>query len=110
MGYGPYAVELKKTGELLGIVGFFYPAHWPEPEIKWALARKYWGFGFAKEAAQAVQRIGSKYIPQISLISFIHSQNGNSIGLAYALGATFEKEMLFRGDQTWHVYRHPTVT
>ncbi len=105
-GYGPYAVEEKSSGRVLGTVGFWYPFDWPSPEIKWALAPQYWGKGFASEAARAVQAAGLEHLPDIALISFIHRDNQASLRLAQAIGATFESERLFRGER-WHVYRHP---
>ncbi|NMG15985.1 Acetyltransferase (GNAT) domain-containing protein [Aromatoleum bremense] len=104
-GYGPYAVEEKATGNVLGTVGLWYPKDWPEPEIKWALTRRYWGKGYASEAARTVQAMAKEHLPDVSLISFIHAENAASIALALAVGATFEKEMPFRG-ATWHIYRH----
>jgi len=108
-GYGPYAVEEKASGKVLGPIGFWFPNDWPSPEIMWALAQQYWGKGFASEAVRAVQSAGRKYLPDISLISFINAGNLASIRLAIAVGAEFEKEVLFRGD-TWHIYRHPNGT
>ncbi|KEI70466.1 GNAT family N-acetyltransferase [Endozoicomonas elysicola] len=105
-GYGPYAVLEKSTGQILGPVGFWYPNDWPAPEVKWALASEYWGQGFASEAARKVQSIGRAYLPEISLISFIHSDNQPSLKLAERLGAVLEKEVLFRGG-IWKIYRHP---
>lgn len=105
-GYGPYATVEKASGNVIGPVGFWYPLGWPSPEIKWALAPEYWGKGFASEGARAVQIVGREYLPDISLISFIHPENIASINLAQALGATFEKNLPFRGEQ-WPVYRHP---
>ncbi|MEM8929685.1 MAG: GNAT family N-acetyltransferase [Acidobacteriota bacterium] len=108
-GYGPYAVEEKASGRVMGPVGFWYPLDWPSPEIKWALAPQFWGKGFASEAARAVQSAGRQHLPHISLISLIHSENLPSIHLAVAIGAGFEEEIQFRGDP-WHVYRHPSET
>lgn len=104
-GYGPYAVEEKSSGKLLGTVGLWYPNDWPGPEIKWALARSYWGRGFASEAARAVVEMAAEYLPRTSLISFIHSQNTASIRVALAIGAKFEKEVDFRNGR-WCIYRH----
>jgi len=105
-GYGPYAVEEKATGQVLGAIGLWYPREWPEPEIMWSLTRRYWGLGFASEAVRAVQAMSRVHIPDISLISVIHRDNAPSIALALAVGAKFEREMPFRGD-TWPIYRHP---
>ena len=104
-GYGPYAVEEKSTGKVLGPVGLWYPNDWPEPEIKWAIARSFWGQGYASEAALAVKQMAASYVPDISLISLIFSQNERSRRVATALGAKFEREIEFRG-LVAHVFRH----
>lgn len=105
-GYGPYALEEKSSGRVIGICGFWFPNDWPEPEIKWALSPEFWGKGYASEAARAVQKVGREYLPDISLISFINENNQASIELAKAVGAKFDKAVPFRG-ATWHIYRHP---
>ena len=104
-GYGPYALEDKTTGKVMGPVGLWYPNDWPEPEIKWALSRAYWGLGYASEAARQVKKIAAEYLPEISLISLIYPDNQPSIELAKAIGATFEKEIAFRGHIA-HIFRH----
>ncbi|MCK5359009.1 MAG: GNAT family N-acetyltransferase [Gammaproteobacteria bacterium] len=104
-GYGPYAMEDKATGKVMGPVGLWYPKDWPEPEIKWALSRAFWGKGYASEAARAVKKIAAECMPDISLISLIFSDNMPSIKLAEAIGARFEKEIEFRG-QIAHIFRH----
>lgn len=107
-GYGPYAVEEKLSGTVLGTVGLWYPSDWPGLEIKWALARRYWGRGFASEAARAVRTMATEFLPQTPLISFIHSENAASIRVALAVGAKFEKEIDFRNGK-WHIYQHQGV-
>ncbi|WP_445400642.1 GNAT family N-acetyltransferase [Zobellella sp. An-6] len=107
-GYGPYAVEEKASGVVVGTVGFWYPNDWPGPEIKWALAPAYWGRGLASEAARAVHRVGLSHLPDIALISFIHAQNVASIRLARAIGASLKREVEFRG-ANWHIYEHAKV-
>lgn len=107
-GYGPYAVEEKATGQVIGAVGLWYPNDWPEPEIKWALARAFWGQGYASEAVRAVQAMARDALPHLHLISFMVADNAASAALARAVGATLEKEVDFRGAR-WHVYRHPAL-
>lgn len=104
--YGPYALEEKATQKVLGTVGLWFPIDWPEPEIKWALARQHWGKGYASEAVRAVQAMAHEHLPELPLISFINSENAASISLALAVGATLERETEFRGGW-WHIYRHP---
>lgn len=107
-GYGPYAVEEKASGTVLGTVGPWYPLEWPEAEIKWALARRHWGRGYASEAVRAVQRMAQEHLPGPPPISLIDSRNAFSIRLALAVGATLEREMEFAGGP-FHVYRHPVL-
>jgi RimJ/RimL family protein N-acetyltransferase len=95
----------KRSGKVIGVAGLDYPGDWPEPEIQWGLARRYWGKGYASEAVRAVKKMTREYLPALSLISLIHPQNSSSIQLAKAVGAQFEKEYFFR-DDTWLIFRH----
>ena len=104
-GYGPYAMEDKKTGKVLGPVGLWYPLEWPEPEIKWGLVRTAWGNGYAREAAQAVRDMAGIHVPEFHLISLINPENANSIKLAKSLGAVYEKTIAFRNIEA-SIYRH----
>lgn len=104
-GYGPYALVEAASGGVIGTVGLWYPNDWPEPEIKWALARQAWGQGYASEAVRALQPLACAHFGRPP-ISFIDAGNGASIRLALAVGALLEREVEFRGS-TWHVYRHP---
>ena len=103
--YGSYAIELKAGKKVIGLAGVDYPVDWPEPEIQWGLARKYWGKGYASEAVRAVKKMTTEYLPDLSLISLIHPDNSNSINLAKAVGANFEREYFFRDDR-WYIFRH----
>lgn len=104
-GYGPYAVEEKNSGSLIGIVGLWYPNDWPEPEIKWGVIRSHWGKGYAAEAARAVKKIAYENLESCKLISLIFKENANSIRVAKAVGATLEKEIIFR-DKECFIFRH----
>ncbi|MEO1082304.1 MAG: GNAT family N-acetyltransferase [Pseudomonadota bacterium] len=106
-GYGPYALEEKEASKVIGVCGFWFPNDWPEPEIKWALAPEFWGRGYASEAARAVQSAGREHLPEVHLISLIHSENEPSKRLATAIGATFSRVHRFRGAD-YHIFRHPT--
>lgn len=105
-GYGPYAVVEADTGLVVGAAGLWFPNDWPEPEIKWALVRAGWGKGYASEAVRAIQPIASRVLDGKSPISLINAENFASIRVALAVGATFEREVNFRGS-LHHIYRHP---
>jgi RimJ/RimL family protein N-acetyltransferase len=96
-GYGPYAVVEKATGSMVGPVGLWSPIEWPEPEIKWSLARRFWGSGFATEAAVAVRDMAATVLRRTRLISLIRPGNTRSQAVARRLGGTHEKTIPFRG-------------
>lgn len=104
-GFGPYAMEELKSGKVIGPVGMWYPLEWPEPEIKWGLARAYWGQGYAREAAEAVRAMATAHVPEYDLISLIVADNTNSIKLAETLGAVYEKTIPFKDGEAL-IYRH----
>lgn len=107
-GYGPYAIVESGTGLVVGAAGLWFPNDWPEPEIKWALIRSKWGKGYASEAVRAIQPIAFKVLNGKPPISLINAENSASIQLALAVGASFEREMEFRGS-LHHIYRHPRL-
>jgi RimJ/RimL family protein N-acetyltransferase len=96
-GYGPYAVVEKSTDAMMGPVGLWFPVEWPEPEIKWSLARRFWGFGFASEAAAAVRDMAATVLGRTRLVSVIRPGNTRSQAVARRLGGRFEKTIPFRG-------------
>ena len=90
LGYGHWAVEEKSSGELIGRVGFLNPADWPGFEIGWTLARKFWGKGYATEAAQRALGFGFRELDKPHIISLIHPDNAGSIRVAERLGEKLE--------------------
>lgn len=97
-GYGPYAVVEKASREVVGTVGLWFPGEWPEPELKWALRRRFWGKGYATEAASAVRDMTQRSLKWSRLISLIFPGNRRSIAVASRLGAQFEQNIPFRGE------------
>ena len=105
-GYGMWAIEERASGRVVGRAGFIDPPGWPGFELGWLLAREFWGRGYAREAAQAALYVGFSLLGRESAISLIRPDNGRSIRLAEALGATrIEPLQDFMGGPTL-VYRH----
>jgi RimJ/RimL family protein N-acetyltransferase len=104
-GTGSWAVELKGSGELLGVIGFSEPEGWPGFELAWALARRWWGFGYATEGARAALGHAFHHWKRDRVISLISPENRRSIRVAERLGETlrgrisdhFGREMLCYG-------------
>jgi RimJ/RimL family protein N-acetyltransferase len=87
-GYGLWAVEERDSGDFIGRVGFINPAEWPGPEVGYALGRRWWGRGYATEAARAAMDWGFEQIGFEELISLIDPDNAASIRVAERLGET----------------------
>ena len=91
-GYGMWAVEEKATGEMVGRVGCWNPEGWPGLEVGWTLRRRFWGRGFATEAARAAIDYAFPELGRTRVISLIAPENVNSIRVAERLGERPEGE------------------
>jgi 3-dehydroquinate dehydratase/shikimate dehydrogenase len=95
-GFGLWAVELKDSKEFIGFVGLSIPtfeAHFtPCVEIGWRLGSKYWGKGFAVEAAQAVLDKAFNQYGLTDIVSFTSERNLRSIRVMEKLGMTHNPE------------------
>ncbi|HKV12889.1 MAG TPA: GNAT family N-acetyltransferase, partial [Thermoanaerobaculia bacterium] len=89
-GLGVWVVEHKETGAFLGTTGFAEPAGWPGLELAWALARRFWGHGYATEGARAALAYAFEVCRRERLISLIHPDNRASIRVAERLGERLE--------------------
>ena|SRR5689334_10355213 len=95
-GFGLYALEIKKTGELAGFTGLAVPAFLPEimpaVEIGWRLGRAHWGQGIATEAAQAVVAHTRAELALRRLVSIHVVGNDASARIMIKLGMSLERE------------------
>ena len=91
-GWGLYAVEEKKSGAFVGFVGLNrvgFEAHFtPAVEIGWRLARRYWGKGYASEAARASIAYAFETIGLDGLVSFTAVANRRSRQVMERIGMT----------------------
>jgi len=85
-GYGPWAVEERGTGQLVGRIGFWNPDGWPGFELGWILRRQFWGRGYATEGARAALDFAFTHLVQPEIISLIYPENAASIRVALRLG------------------------
>ena len=85
-GYGPWAVEERRSGKLVGRIGFFNPEGWPGFEIGWVLAKEHWGKGFATEGARRAVTYAFAEMDRDRVISLIDPANIGSIRVAERLG------------------------
>lgn len=85
-GFGTWAVSELASGEFVGRVGLHYPEGWPDGELGWTIARKFWGRGYAGEAARASIAHAFSTLGWSHLVSLIHPDNHRSARLAERLG------------------------
>ncbi len=78
-GYGPWAVELKSTGEFIGFIGLLIVAphfHFaPAIEAGWRLSQKHWGQGLATEGAIEVLQIAFEDLNLEEVVSMTAALN-----------------------------------
>jgi RimJ/RimL family protein N-acetyltransferase len=98
-GVGLWAMELKKTQELIGDCGIIAQQVEGEPlyEIGYHLRRDHWGQGLATEAAIACRDWAFKNLKANRLISLIRPENLPSRRVAERNGMTIWKEVNWRG-------------
>jgi RimJ/RimL family protein N-acetyltransferase len=91
-GYGPWAVEERESGRIIGRIGFFNPEGWPGFELGWVLGTAYHGRGYATEGAKAALRYAFEVMNREKVISLIQPANTASIRVAVRLGECLEGE------------------
>ncbi|MEX0366522.1 MAG: GNAT family N-acetyltransferase [Ruegeria sp.] len=108
LGFGMWAVTTKDDDQILGMVGPWCPADWPENEIGWLVLPEAEGKGIAFEAAQATIRHAFEVLGWETAVSYIDADNARSIALAERLGATLDPDAPQpKIDTPCLVYRHP---
>ena len=89
-GYTIFAVEEKKSGKLIGFTGLNAPkwiSHFtPCVEIGWRLSSKFWGNGYATEAAKAVLDYGFKECALKEILAWTVPANLRSIRVMEKIG------------------------
>ncbi len=90
-GYGQFLVELIENSEPIGICGLLYRAELDLTDIGFALLKKYWGNGYAYEAASAVMDYGQSKLGIDLIAGLTSGGNQASIGLLEKLGLKFKK-------------------
>ncbi len=97
-GFGLYVVELKASGEPVGICGLVSRPGLPAPDIGFTFLPDHMRMGYGYESAVAVlgHARGPLGIPKILAIT--NPQNDKSIGLLTKLGMAFDGQITLPGD------------
>ena len=97
---GRLAVVLKSTGEYLGWCGLKFHVDENEVDIGYRLMPKYWGKGYATEAASVCIKEGFKYYKLNEIVATIVPENVDSIGVIEKIGLQFLEEEIGFEDTT----------
>jgi RimJ/RimL family protein N-acetyltransferase len=103
-GFGLYLVELKETGEPLGICGLLKRESLPDADLGFALLPAFWGQGYAFEAASAVVRYARSEHGLTRLLAITSQDNDASIALLEKLGFRDEGMMKWSDDEAVRVF------
>lgn len=89
-GWSNWAVELKGSSEFIGFVGLSVPRRQlpfsPCVEVGWRLARRFWGHGYATEAAKASLAVGFGRLGLTEIVSFTSLLNMSSRAVMERIG------------------------
>ena len=102
-GWGFWAVEIPNVAPFIGFVGLHIPSvtlpFSPCFEIGWRLDKKFWGHGYATEAAQFALKYGFAELGLNEIVSFTATQNEPSQAVMKRLGMRRDSE----------TFEHPSV-
>jgi ribosomal-protein-alanine N-acetyltransferase len=90
-GFGLYLVELKRTGESIGMCGLIQRENLEDVDIGYAFLPKFWSRGYAVESALAVRDYARNVIGLKRIVGITNPDNFPSIGVLEKIGMKFEK-------------------
>ena len=102
-GWGLWALEEKSSGDFIGFTGLHIPQanlpFSPCVEIGWRLAKRFWGKGFATEAAMQALKTGFGVLNLSEIVSFTTMGNRQSRAVMERLGM----------QQDQQTFEHPAI-
>jgi len=98
--WGLWAIEVPEVAPFIGYVGLWPADYLPLPigpkiEVGWRLARRYWGFGYATEAAQQALAVGFNELGPDEIVSFTVPQNERSRAVMERIGLVEDRAASF---------------
>ena len=97
-GFGLYLVQLKETGESIGICGLIRRDQLDDVDIGYAFLPKFWSKGYAIESARAIKQYAHDVIGVKRMVAITDPNNEASIHVLEKLGMKFEKMVQLAAD------------
>jgi RimJ/RimL family protein N-acetyltransferase len=88
-GFALWAVELRQTGDMIGVTGLRYLADGPEIEVGYRFLARCWGNGYATEAARAAIAFGFDELRLERIVAVTLPTNRASRRVMEKCGLTF---------------------
>jgi [ribosomal protein S5]-alanine N-acetyltransferase len=91
-GHGLYRVELKSTGEVIGMCGLIKRDTLPDVDIGYAFLPAHWGKGYAEEATRATLSHARDALGMPRVVAIVTPTNAPSIRLLEKIGLRYERD------------------
>jgi RimJ/RimL family protein N-acetyltransferase len=93
LGFGLYLVELRETGEPIGICGLIKREALEDVDLGFAFLPRFWGKGYALESAAAVMSYGRSAFGLSRIVAVLSHDNRRSCKLLEKLGFRYERKV-----------------
>jgi RimJ/RimL family protein N-acetyltransferase len=103
-GFGLYLVELKATGEAIGICGLVKRDSLADPDVGFAFLPRFWSKGYATESAAAVMAYGRDALGIGRIVAIVSPDNAGSIRVIEKLGLRYDRETVSDGGDVIRLY------
>ncbi|MFC4349425.1 GNAT family N-acetyltransferase [Kordiimonas lipolytica] len=98
-GFGLYIVELKDSGEAVGMCGLVDRPGLDAPDIGFTFLPDHMRMGYGFESAAAVLKFGRETLGMERILAIVNPENAKSIGLIEKLGLVFDRMIQLPGDE-----------
>lgn len=105
-GFGRWAVILKETGEYLGWCGLKYTPELDEFDIGYRFMQKFWGYGYATEAAEACMQYGFEKLMIPAIVGRAMPENAASVRVLEKIGLTYLENRFTDGTEEIIYIKH----
>jgi [ribosomal protein S5]-alanine N-acetyltransferase len=102
-GFSKWAVLERKTGAVIGDCGLKFLEGEPDIELGFHIARRYWGRGYATEAARACLHWGLEELGRERILAIVDPANAASARVLEKIGMRRQGWSSHFG-RDWHLY------
>lgn len=105
-GFGRWGMILKETNEYLGWCGLKYTPELDEFDIGYRLMKKFWGKGYATEAAEACLELGFNQFNMKTIVGRAMPANTASVRVLEKIGLTYLENRFTDGTEEVIYVKH----